>query len=186
VQMARDYDRMVRILKQCLPSVVSIGTLIKAGEINMNLDTERLVKAAKAVGIQVVVVSVASNAEILEASQTLMRRGIGAVCQVPSNFMGTSFESLSKVARAARIPIFSFQTDQAVAGAAVTLAPEGLECGKDTARVMLRIMRGEAPGNIPFQNFTKDEFFINPKAVSATGMVIPPELLKQAAVIVEP
>jgi ABC-type uncharacterized transport system substrate-binding protein len=186
VQMVRDYDRMVGIIRQCLPNVKRIGTLVATSEINMTLNKDLLAEAAKKVGIEVVSVFVESSAQVVDAAETLMSRGIGAVCQVGGNLMTTSFASLAQVARNARIPIFAFQTDQALGGAVVTLAPEGVEVGKQTARIMLRIMRGENPGSIPMQNFTKDELFINRKAAADVGLIIPSELLNNAAEIKTP
>jgi putative ABC transport system substrate-binding protein len=51
---------------------------------------------------------------------------------------------------------------------------------RESASYVDRILRGEKAGELPFQQPTAYRLVINPKAITAMGMTVPPALLAVA------
>ncbi|MBI2470810.1 MAG: ABC transporter substrate-binding protein [Planctomycetes bacterium] len=184
VYMEGAYDEMMSIIREYFPFVRVVGTLFTPSEVNTVLHKGKITDAAQKAGIGVVAVAANSSAEVSDAALALCNRRIDAVCQIPGNLTASSFPGIAQAARKAMLPIFAFQSTQAQAGAAVVLARDYYDGGKEAGLIAARVMRGENPANIPFQPFTKTNLIINLEAARAYGLKIPPSLLEKAQEVI--
>jgi ABC-type uncharacterized transport system substrate-binding protein len=109
---------------------------------------------------------------------------VSAVCQIPGNLTAAAFSSIARAGLQAKIPLFAFQSSQAVDGAAVVLSRDYVEAGKLTAAMAAKIMRGADPARIPIASVTKTKLILNLKSAQTTGLQLPPDLVKQAAEVI--
>jgi len=178
------YGDLIATVRECLPHVHRIGTLFVPAEVNSVYNKDRLTQTAQQQGIEVVAMAVNTSAEMPDAAAALCNQRIDAVVQIAGNLTTASFASLTQAARRVRIPLFGSLSSDIQAGAAVVVARDYFDGGREAGHMAARIMRGESPRSIPFQPLTKTHILINPAAARATGLTIPESLLQRPGVVV--
>ena len=143
------YKEVIAALRECLPTATVVGTLFVPAEVNTVFHKDMVTRTAAEVGLEVIAVPVTTATEVADAAIALCSRNIDAVCQVAGNLLSISFVSISRAARTAGLPAFAFLSGQANHGAAVTVARDYGDAGKQAGRLAGRVMRGESPGSIP-------------------------------------
>jgi len=179
-----DFDGMVRMVREHLPQVRRIGTLFVPSEINSVRYKDELEKAAIRHGLTLEAVGVATTAEVADATMALAGKGVGAVTQISDNTTGSAVPAIAEACRKARVPLFGFVSGTIKAGAAVVVARDYQEGGRDAARIVARIMKGESPAGIPFVPLSRTMIVVSPKNAGLFGMQVPEALLKRADKVV--
>ena len=174
------FDEMMSVLGECLPGVKRVGTLFAPSEVNSVFYKDLLLQAAKQVGIEVVLIGVYTSSEVADAALSLCSRNIEAVCQISDNLSGATFVAIAEAANRFKLPVFTFNTTQAEQGAAVVVARDYYDGGRESGLLVSRVMRGEDPATIPFQPIRTTRVVVNLRAARISGLRIPPSLLERA------
>ncbi|HET9549842.1 MAG TPA: ABC transporter substrate binding protein, partial [Candidatus Binatia bacterium] len=174
------YAEMLELIRQIRPDVRVLGTLFVPAEVNMVYHREQLNEAARKLDFKVVAVAANTSADVADAALALTSQRIDVICQIPGNLTAAAFPSIAAAANKAKLPIFAFQSSQARYGAAVVLARDYGDAGREAGLLAARVMRGENPGKIPFIPYSKTKLVVNTKAARHIGLTIPPSLVKKA------
>ncbi|MCE1250910.1 MAG: ABC transporter substrate-binding protein, partial [Comamonadaceae bacterium] len=97
----------------------------------------------------------------------------------------SAYESLVKVGQDAKIPLVASDTDSVKRGAVAALGINYRDLGEQTGRMVVRILKGEKPGDIKSETSTKLELFVNPGAAEKQGVKLPEALIKSAAQVIQ-
>ena len=180
VYLGGGYEDLLAIIRESFPSVRTLGTLFVPSEVNSVFHKDQLAAAARKVGLEVVAVAASTSAEVPDAALSLCSRQIDALCQIPGNLTASSFPSISQAARRARLPIFAFQSSQVRTGAAVVLARDYRDGGREAGLMAAKVMRGANPATIPFQLVSRTKLIVNREAARDFGLRLPATLIKRA------
>jgi len=180
-----DFAGMVRVVREYFPRVKRIGTLFVPSEINSVRYKEELEKAAIKQGLTLEAVGVATTTEVADAALALTGKGVEIITQISDNTTGSAVPAIAEAARKARVPLFGFVSGSIKAGASVVVARDYQEGGKDAARLVARIMKGENPAGIPFVPLSRTMIVVSPKNAELCGMRIPEPLLKRADKVIQ-
>ncbi len=179
------FDEMMSVLRECIPGIQRFGTLFAPSEVNSVYYKDLLLRAAGKAGLEVELVGVNSTGEVADAALALCSQNIGAVCQISDNLSGSTFVAIAKAANRFKLPVFTFNTTQAEQGAAVVVARDYYDGGRESGLLAARVMRGEDPATIPFQPTRTTRMVVNLRAAAVSGLKIPPSLVKRADRVIQ-
>ncbi len=176
-----DFEGMIGLIKKYFPAAKKIGTLYAPGEINSVLYKEKLEAVARAAGISVEAVAVSAPIETADAAAALIGKRIDILCQISDNLTDAGFSGIVQAGRAAKVPVFSFiGTKVESGGAAVAVARDYVQVGRDMAALVRRIVNGEKVSEIPFRNASKTETVVNVSNAESFGLRLPDDLVNSA------
>jgi putative ABC transport system substrate-binding protein len=67
----------------------------------------------------------------------------------------------------------------------MSYGPDTMDIFRRSASYIDRILKGASPGELPVQQPTKFELFVNLKSAQALGLTVPPTLLALADEVIE-
>ncbi len=185
VSTASAIDELLRTVRECLPSAKRIGTLFVPAEVNSVFNKDRLVEAAQKQGMEVVAVAANTSAEVSDAAAALSSQPLDAITQIAGNVTTAAFVSIAQVGQRAHIPVFGALSSNAHDGAAVVVARDYHDGGREAGLMAARIMRGEKPAQIPIRPLSTTRILLNLKAARAMGLPIPASLRERATQVIE-
>jgi ABC-type uncharacterized transport system substrate-binding protein len=174
-----EQTRRVDLIRRIVPKSHRIGVLFSPDEqLSVGLK-DRMTKAAKQAGLEVVAVPVTNVGEVGQATQTLCGKKVDAI-ELFGNAAHTGFSSLIKAAKDCKIPVFSPAPFEVLQGAVASFFPDFQEGGVEAGKMIARVLKGESPAKIPFYRLKTTKLAVNPNA----GVSVPPEVVKQADTVV--
>ena len=135
--------------------------------------------AARMFGLEVVTLEIQRAEDIAPAFEALKGRAEALyVCNDP--LVTTHRISINTLALGVRLPTMYNVLEFVEAGGLMSYGPSFLDLYRRTADFVDRILRGAKAADIPVEQPTKYELFINLKTAKALGLTIPPSLLARA------
>jgi ABC-type uncharacterized transport system substrate-binding protein len=176
------FDGMARIIKQTLPDTHRVGTIFTPGEINSVLYKDWFKEALEKEGMDLVAVPVSSSADVAQSAIELCSKDIHVVAQVVDNLTRPGFALIAHKAEENNLPVFVFDSTQMKDGGVICLARDYYDAGLEAAEKAVRILRGENPKNIPFNNTQSEKLILNPELAKRYKLRISDELMKKATI----
>lgn len=174
----------VKLIKEVAPNVKTIGFLYNSGEANSLSLLEGLKVAAKEGGLEVVESAATKSAEVQGAARALI--GKADLIYVPTdNTIISALEGAVSVAEEAKIPLMTADTDSVSRGAFIALGFNYYDVGKQTGEVVVRILKGEKPGDIPVNVAAGTDLVVNLVAAKKMGIEIPQAVVDRASKVIK-
>jgi putative ABC transport system substrate-binding protein len=172
------------LLIEAVPGVRRIAALLDSTRTKQE-HVGRLQDAARARGIEVSVFGVAVVEQVVASIDAAKVSGAGAINFLASPIFTANphvfFEHLNRL----RLPAVHNWPELAEAGGFMSYGARFSEVFRQRARMVVKVLRGAKPADIPVEQPTRFELVINLKTAKAIGHEIPAGLVLRADKLVE-
>ena len=177
--------KSLEILKQIAPAVVRVALIYNPDNPN-SVHYRRVSEAASApLAIEVIDHPVHGLADIDRAVTNLADRGNSGIFFLPDLTTNALRDDVVGLVARRRVPAIYSEPFFVKLGGLAFYGADRLEGFRRSAGYVDRILRGEKPGDLPFQQPTKYELILNRTAAKALGLELSPALLALADEVIE-
>ncbi|MDI7862433.1 ABC transporter substrate-binding protein [Rhizobiaceae bacterium n13] len=174
----------VALIREITPDAKSIGFVYNSAEANSVSTLAALKAEVEKAGLSIVESVATKSAEVQGATRALVGRA--DVIYIPTdNTIVSAFEAAVGVAEEAKVPLYAGDTDSVNRGAIAAIGFNYFDVGKQTGEVVARVLKGEAPGDIPVRVAAGTDLVINKAAAAKMGVTFPESVTKRATKVIE-
>jgi putative ABC transport system substrate-binding protein len=95
----------------------------------------------------------------------------------------TALEAIVKVGEENALPVFAGDTDSVPRGAIAALGFNYYDLGRQTGKIVARVLNCEAPGAIAVQGVETTQLYVNPGAAAKLGIELPVDVVARPSVV---
>jgi putative tryptophan/tyrosine transport system substrate-binding protein len=174
----------IALIKEVVPEATAVGFVYNPGEANSVATLEMFRELAEEQGLSVVEAPANRSADVQAAGRSLV--GKAQAMYVPTdNTIVSALEALVGVAEQNDLPLITADTDSVERGALASIGFNYYDVGKQTAEVVVRVLKGENPGEIPVTFAAGTDLVVNRKAADAMGVTLPEDVVERASKVIE-
>ncbi|MEN8236987.1 MAG: ABC transporter substrate-binding protein [Pseudomonadota bacterium] len=157
-------EKQIEVLLSVLPDVKTVGVIYNPGEVNAVIQSDHFAKLANEKGLKVIRAVASKTSEVLTAATRLV--GVVNAIYIPNdNTVVSALESLLKVAEENHIPTMASDPDSVKRGATFAVANDQYQVGQETGRLILQVLTGTPPGQIPVERVKGLALYLNEVAL---------------------
>jgi putative ABC transport system substrate-binding protein len=177
--------KRLELMHELVPTTTIIALLVNPTNPNAENQSRDLQAAARILGVQLKVLYASTERDFDTVFANVAQLRAGALVISTNNFFFRRSEQLGALSvRHALRTIYS-NREFAAAGGLMSYGSGGMEGSRLAGVYTGRILKGEKPADLPVQQSTKIELFINLKTAKALGLTMPPSLLATADEVIE-
>jgi putative ABC transport system substrate-binding protein len=177
--------KWLELLRQIAPRVTRVAVLRDAGLTSGGGQLGALQGAAQSFGVELSPIGVRTPSEIERGITAFARGTNGGLIVTSSSFAGVYRDLIVSLAAKHRLPAVYASRTNVAAGGLMSYGADPFDQYRRAAGYIDRILKGEKPADLPVQQSTKYELFINLQTARALGIEVPPGLLASADEVIE-
>jgi putative ABC transport system substrate-binding protein len=155
-----------------LPELSKLGVLYNPSEINSVSFLKQMEEAAKSKGIEVIYAALNNTAEASSATASLVGK-VDAIYFPNDNTAMAAVSSIASTALKHHVPVFANDSASVEQGALAAVAYDRFAMGRKTGEIVVAILKGKPPQDIPVVYDTPSEVVLNEKALRALNLELP-------------
>ena len=161
----------INLIKKVLPKAKTIGILYTQSEPNSVVQKDEAKHLLEEKGFTVVEKTILDSNNVKAAAESLMAE-VDMVFVPTDNIISSTMETVKQVSIKHKVPVFGGSTEMIAVGGLYNYGTNYEELGRQTARMLVRVLKGEKPENIAVELPEKLELHTNKEMADALGIDI--------------
>lgn len=170
-QLSDAISTQINLIKKVLPKAKTIGILYTQSEPNSVVQKDEAKRLLEEKGFTVVEKTILDSNNVKAAAESLMAE-VDMVFVPTDNIISSTMETVKQVSIKHKVPVFGGSTEMIAVGGLYNYGTNYEELGRQTARMLIRVLKGENPENIAVELPEKLELHTNQEMADALGIDI--------------
>jgi len=183
-QLGDTNEKVLQIITELRPDASRIALFWRPNP-GSRLGKQVLEAAAHRLGLTVEPTIVTTDAELDAAISTLASNRPDALIVYPNPPSALRAREIATLAIEHRLLTFAANSAMVRAGLLISLGPRGADMIRRAAAIVVKILNGAKPVDIPVEQPTIFELVVNLKTANALGLTVPPSILGRADEVIE-
>ena len=178
-------ERQFKTLSEIVPKLKRVGVLYSPQETQLVIEEAK--RVAELMNLELLAEQVSSESDVDDALKKLDRQKMDALWSVVDGIVlsPASTGYIGKYVVHRGIPFMVPSKKYITDGALVTLTADVRDCGRQAGEIVLRILNGDKPKNIPVATARTVEMGLNLRTADHIGLTIPQSMIDKASVVIE-
>jgi putative tryptophan/tyrosine transport system substrate-binding protein len=177
--------KRLELLHELVPTATIVALIVNPMNRSSEIQVSDVQAAARALGLELHVLHASTERDIDSAFAALSPLRAGALVIAPESFFNSRSEQLAALTVRHAVPAIYSYREFVAAGGLMSYGGSITDSYRQVGVFVGRILKGEKPADLPVQQSTKAELFINLKAAKALGLTVPLPLIGRADEVIE-
>ena len=175
--------KRLELLKEVVPRLSRVSALWDptTGTSQVAMTEE----AARSLNLKLQVLEVRRRDEVVEAIRAARNSQTEAINIFSSPFLASLAPEIISFAAEYRLPAIYQWREHAEAGGLISYGPSLAAMFRQAAGIVVKILKGTKPADLPVEQPTKFELVVNAKTAKSLDLTIPPSILLRADEVIE-
>ncbi|HEX3348407.1 MAG TPA: ABC transporter substrate-binding protein [Acetobacteraceae bacterium] len=172
--------KRLEFMQELLPTAAAFAVAVNPTSPTASSQLKNLHEAAETLGVRLHVLDASTEQEFDTVFAALPQLRASGLVFTSDPYFAFRSEQLAALAIRHAIPAITQSRDFAIAGGLMSYGGDFSQSHRRAGIYVGRILSGRKPSDLPVQLVTKVELFVNLKAASALGVIVPPLLISGA------
>jgi len=177
--------KLLELLLEVVPKLSRVAVLVNSSNPFHAAVLKNVQAAAQKTGVTILAVEARTVQEIENAFPTISKERAGAVILAQDTLFTQQRRQIAELSAKHRLPLIAAMLEYVEAGVLMSYGPSFADIYRRAATYVDKIFKGAKPANLPVEQPTKFEMFINDKTARALGLTIPHSILLQADRVID-
>ena len=177
--------KRLQLLKELVPGLSRVALLVNRDLLSKGFYIEGSRMAADKLGLAVQVFELTSVEDLEPTFDAMVQAGMQAVTLAQGGFAFSRRATVAKLALARRLALCAYSKTTFDAGALMAYGPNVLDAFRRMAVYVDKILKGAQPSELPVEQPTSFELFINLRVAKTLGLDVPVHLQQIADEVIE-
>ena len=177
--------KLLQIAKELRPNASRVAFFWRPDNPATRIGKQNFEAAASTLGLSTEANSVTTDAELDAALSAMALTPPDALAVPPIPPMSLRVREIADFAIEHQLPTLAYNPAMVRAGLLISLSPRSADLTRQAAAIVVKILNGAKPADIPVEQPTTFELVINLKIAKALGLTIPSLVLARADEVIE-